>query len=67
MTIVYVLDTNNFDNAIKTAMDIYSSTGMKPSVISNNSDNYKFDCKDAAMLSSGIINGSDYAEKHIIK
>lgn len=47
-------------------MEIYCTTGMQPAVISDGVDNYKFDIKDASMLTSGEMAGMDYAVKHEI-
>ena len=67
MLLIYVLETNDITNAVKTAMEIYSTTGMQPAVITDGVDKYKFDCKDASLLSSGVLAGMDYAVKHEIK
>ena len=66
MTLIYVLETPNLGDAVKTAMEIYSTTGMQPSIISDGADNFKFNCKDAALLCSKTCNQEEYAEKNIV-
>jgi len=60
MTLIYVLETPNLGDAVKTAMDIYSTTGMQPAVISNGADSFKFNSEDAALLCSKTCNSDEY-------
>jgi hypothetical protein len=66
MTLIYVLETPDLGIAVKTAMDIYSTTGMQPAIISNGPDNFKFNCKDAALLSSNSCSVDQYSKNNII-
>lgn len=66
MTLIYVLETPNLGDAVKTAMDIYSSTGIQPATISNGIDNFKFNCKDAASVCNDNCTAEEYAKKHVV-
>jgi hypothetical protein len=60
-TIVFVLNVPGINHALKVASDIHCTTGMSPAIISNGVDNFKFNPRDAALLSP-----EEYEKKNII-
>ena len=66
MTLIYVLPTPDLSTAVKVASDIYATTGMQPSVISDGADNFKFNSRDAALVMRDEMSDTDYDVKNRI-
>jgi hypothetical protein len=65
-TLIYIIPSDDLSTGIRTALDIYSCSGVQPKIISDGTVSVKFDHHDAYLLAIEEKNESQYTDKHKI-
>jgi hypothetical protein len=66
-TLIYILQVDNLAAGVRTALDIYSTTGMEPKIISDGINSVKFNRKDAYLVITEDMDELIYIDKNRIE
>lgn len=64
ITLIYELPNASIASGVRTAFELYVTSGMSPKIIASDDASMLFDPRDSDALINGYISESDYVSKH---